>query len=201
MNEESITSVPPPVIPTEKKHSFRDEVWETFRFLLIALAIVVPIRLFVAQPFIVSGLSMDPTFKDKQYLIVDELTYHLSEPVRGDVVVFKYPKNPKQYFIKRLIGLPGETVLVDSKGNVFIKDKDGKIVLTLDEPYVAHPKEGPVERALKDGEYFMMGDNRAGSFDSRAWGPVDRDLLIGKAFLRLFPLSSIDVLPGQFRQS
>lgn len=199
MNEDLSTSAPVP--PVEKNHSFREEAWETFRFLLIALAIVIPIRVFIAQPFIVSGASMDPTFENKQYLIVDELSYHLGDPVRGDVVIFKYPKDPKKYFIKRVIGLPEETVLVDGKGKVFIKDKDGKIVLALNEPYVTYPKDDSVERALKVGEYFMMGDNRAGSFDSRAWGPVDRNFIIGKAFLRLFPISEIGVLPGQFRQS
>ncbi|MBI5799061.1 MAG: signal peptidase I [Candidatus Yonathbacteria bacterium] len=199
MNEDLTT--PTPVNSTaEKKHSFREEAWETSRFLLVALAIVVPIRLFIAQPFIVSGASMDPTFKDKQYLIVDELSYNIGDPARGDVVIFKYPKNQKQYFIKRVIGLPGETVLVDGQGKVFIKDENGEIVLTMNEPYVAYPKDDSVERTLNPGEYFMMGDNRAGSFDSRAWGPVDRNLIVGKAFLRLFPFTTIDVLPGQFRQ-
>ncbi|OIP66576.1 signal peptidase I [Candidatus Nomurabacteria bacterium CG2_30_43_9] len=173
---------------------------ETFRFLLIALVIVVPIRIFIAQPFIVSGASMDPTFKDKQYLIVDELSYHLNDPVRGDVAIFKYPKNPKQYFIKRVIGLPGETVLIDNDGNVLIKDKDGENIIELEESYVMYEKGGSLERTLLMDEYFMMGDNRSGSFDSRSWGPVGRDLFVGKAFLRLFPLSSIDILPGQFRQ-
>lgn len=184
-----------------QKSTFREEAWETVRFLLVALIIVVPIRLFVAQPFIVSGASMDPTFANGQYIIVDELSYNLGNPSRGDVVIFKYPKNPKQYFIKRVIGLPGETVLVDGQGKVFIKDKDGKIALTLNEPYIKYPKDDSVERTLKAGEYFMMGDNRAGSFDSRAWGPVERGLIVGKAFLRLFPITSIDLLPGQFRQS
>lgn len=202
------------VIPTvEKKHSFREEAWETFRFLLIALAIVIPIRVYVAQPFIVSGASMDPTFKDRQYLIVDELSYHIGEPARGDVAIFRYPKNPKQYFIKRVIGLPGETVHINNDGKVLIKDKDGNVVLALKEPYVEHPKDGVTERSLKAGEYFMMGDNRGGSFDSRAWGPVDRDLMVGKAFLRIFPyvfqikdlqdvknIDVIDFLPGQYRQ-
>jgi len=210
MNEELTT--PTTSVP-EKKHSFRKEAFETFRFLLIALAIVIPIRIFIAQPFIVSGASMDPTFKDRQYLIVDELSYHIGDPKRGDVAIFKYPKNPKQYFIKRVIGTPGETVVVNAEGKVFIKGKDGNILLTLNEPYVTHPKNGAVERTLKTNEYFMMGDNRAGSFDSRAWGPVDRELIIGKAFVRLFPyvfqikdisdlsnIDVIDILPGQFRQ-
>mgnify|MGYP001572818090 CR=1 FL=1 len=187
-------------IEAPQRNTFREEVWETVRFLFIALAIVLPVRIFIAQPFIVSGASMDPTFASGQYLIVDELSYHLGDPPRGDVVIFKYTKNPKQYFIKRVIGLPGETVVVNGKGQVFIKDKDGKTVLTLEEPYVAYTKDDTIERALLPGEYFMMGDNRAGSFDSRAWGPVKRDLIVGKAFLRLFPLTTMDILPGQFRQ-
>ena len=197
MNEDFKT---PKDIVTKKNYSFRDEAWETFRFLCIAIVIVVPIRLFIAQPFIVSGASMDPTFKDKQYLIVDELSYHLDDPLRGDVVIFKYPRNPKQYFIKRVIGLPGETVIVNGQGQVFIKDTDGNITLTLNEPYVEHMKDDSVELKLGLGEYFMMGDNRSGSFDSRSWGAVDRELIVGKAFLRLFPLTELAVLPGQFRQ-
>ncbi len=193
---EETTSVPP-----QKNNTFREEVWETIRFLFVALIIVLPVRIFIAQPFIVSGASMDPTFANGQYLIVDELSYHLGDPMRGDVVIFRYPKNPKQYFIKRVIGLPGETIVVNGKGQVSIKDKDGKILLSLNEPYVAFTKDEKIERALLPEEYFMMGDNRAGSFDSRAWGPVKRDLIVGKAFLRLFPLTSIDVLPGQYRQS
>ncbi|MGB2580526.1 MAG: signal peptidase I [Minisyncoccia bacterium] len=198
MNEDFKTSTKD--IVTKKSYSFRDEAWETFRFLCIAIVIVIPIRLFIAQPFIVSGASMDPTFKDKQYLIVDELSYHLDDPLRGDVVIFKYPRNPKQYFIKRVIGLPGETVIVNGQGQVFIKDTDGNITLTLDEPYVEHMKDDSVELKLELGEYFMMGDNRSGSFDSRSWGAVDRELIVGKAFLRLFPLTEVAVLPGQFRQ-
>lgn len=185
---------------SSQKSTFREEAWETIRFLFIALLVVVPIRIFIAQPFIVSGASMDPTFTNGQYLIVDELSYNIGNPARGDVVIFKYPKNPKQYFIKRVIGLPGETVVVDGQGEVLIKDKNGSITHTMNEPYVKFTKDDNVERTLKDGEYFMMGDNRAGSFDSRAWGPVSRDLIIGKPFLRLFPFTTIDLLPGQFRQ-
>lgn len=188
------------LIKKGEQHSFREEAWETFRFLCIAILIVVPIRMFIAQPFIVSGASMDPTFQDRQYLIVDEISYHLGDPTRGDVVIFKYPKNPQQYFIKRVIGLPGETVIIDSKGTVYIKDSSGKTTLTLTEPYVTFTKEGSVERTLGKDEYFVMGDNRAGSFDSRAWGPVKRDLIVGKAFLRLFPITEADILPGQYRQ-
>ena len=183
-----------------QKSTFKEEAWETVRFLFIALLIVIPIRIFIAQPFIVSGASMDPTFQNGQYLIVDELSYNLGDPARGDVVIFKYPKNQKQYFIKRVIGLPGETVLLDGQGKVLIKNDIGKVMLTLDEPYVKYTKDDSVEKTLKDGEYFVSGDTRAGSFDSRAWGPVQRDLIVGKPFLRLFPFTTIDFLPGQIKQ-
>ena len=183
----------------QKRHTFREEAWETVRFLFIALLIVVPIRIYVAQPFIVSGASMDPTFKDKQYLIVDELSYHIGDPARGDVTIFKFPKNPTQYFIKRVIGVPGETV-IDDHGKITIKGADGVTVLTLKEPYIKFPKDDSTRLTLKQGEYFMMGDNRAGSYDSRMWGPVSRNLIVGKAFLRLFPITAVDLLPGQYRQ-
>lgn len=192
------TLVQDPVKPLEKKHSFKNDVLETIRFIIIALIIVIPIRMFIAQPFIVSGASMNPTFATNQYLIVDEISYHLGEPVRGDVVIFKYPKNPKQYFIKRTIGLPGETVIVDEKGVVTITRTDGT-TFTLDEPYVKYTKSDSVELTLGPDEYFMMGDNRAGSFDSRVWGPVSRDQIVGRAFLRLFPFSDASVFPGEFK--
>lgn len=182
------------------KRSFRAEAWETIRFILIALAVVIPIRLYIAQPFIVSGSSMDPTFANGQYLVVDEVSYRFGNPARGDVVIFKYPKNPKQYFIKRIIGLPGETVTVTSDGKVLVKAPDSDTVTILDEPYVKFTKEDSVTYTLGADEYFVMGDNRAGSFDSRAWGPVARDLIVGKPFLRLFPLTTVDILPGEFKQ-
>ncbi len=190
----------PTITESLKKHSFRQEAWETLRFILIALIIVVPVRLFIAQPFIVSGASMDPTFQNGQYLIVDELSYNLGNPTRGDVAIFKYPKNPKQYFIKRVVGLPGETVHIDEQGKVSITNTEGKLVTNLEEPYIKYPLGGYLERTLGADEYFMMGDNRAGSFDSRAWGPVARNLIVGKPFLRLFPFTTLNVLPGEFRQ-
>ena len=197
---DNITTTSSSLKPEQKK-TFREEALETFRFVLIALAIVIPIRVFIAQPFFVSGASMDPTFADHQYLIVDEISYRFTDPSRGEVVIFKYPKNPSQYFIKRIIGLPGETVVIAGTGKVTIKDKDGKITTTLNEPYVVFPKSDNIERTLGADEYFVMGDNRAGSFDSRLWGPLERDLIVGRALIRLFPLSTVELLPGQFKQT
>lgn len=197
MNTDFSKNIPQQEAP---KRSFRAEAWETIRFILIALAVVIPIRLYIAQPFIVSGASMDPTFATGQYLIVDEVSYHVKDPARGDVIIFKYPKNPKQYFIKRVIGLPGETIIINEEGKVFIKAVGASALAVIKEPYVKFTKSDAVEITLKEGEYFVMGDNRAGSYDSRMWGPVARDLIVGKAFLRLFPFTDTNILPGQFRQ-
>src|SRR3989338_9340260 len=130
MDQEPIT--PSSRIETIMRHSFFKEAWETVRFIFIALLIVIPIRLFIAQPFIVSGASMDPTFTDGQYLIVDEVSYRFNEPIRGDVIIFKYPKDPKKYFIKRIIGLPRHTVSIDEKGNVSVRQTGSEAELTLE---------------------------------------------------------------------
>jgi len=171
--------------------------WELVRFTIIAIAIVVPIRIFIAQPFIVSGSSMDPTFENGQYLIVDEISYRLQNPARNDVVVFRYPNDPKKFFIKRIIGLPNEEVKIHGS-EITIVNKENPDGFQLDQSYI---KNISIDRdmtfQLKDNEYFVMGDNRTASSDSRYWGSVNKDLLIGKVFLRLLPLNKIGVTPGK----
>lgn len=179
-------------MPEEQKDTFFTEL---LKFALIAAVIVIPIRMFVAQPFIVSGASMDPTFATGQYLIVDELTYHFEAPTRGQVVIFKYPKDPSQFFIKRIIGLPGETVHIIG-GAVSITRADGTTV-ALDESYVKNLGNGnDMNKKLAAGEYFVMGDNRPESSDSRSWGVLPEKNIVGRAFLRLLPLEKINVFPG-----
>lgn len=174
--------------------------WELVRFAIVAIAIVIPIRIFIAQPFIVSGSSMVPTFQDGQYLIVDELSYRLSSPKRDDVVVFRYPNDQTKFFIKRIIGLPGETV--DISGNeVTITNKEHPEGFKLEQPFVKNIADNVTHLELNDNEYFVMGDNRPASYDSRAWGSVPKKLLIGKAFLRLLPITKINLLPGSYTQS
>jgi len=141
---------------------------EFLKFILITAIIVVPVRLWVAQPFLVSGASMEPTFQNGNYLIVDEISYHLRAPKKNEVVIFRYPKDPSKFFIKRIIGLPGESVT-----------ENGKTTF------------------LDNDEYFVMGDNRDASSDSRIWGPVKEDLIIGRAFIRLWPLNEIEINPGK----
>ncbi len=181
------------VQPKESGQSF----WELFKFAIIALAIVVPVRIFIAQPFVVSGSSMVPTFENGEYLIVDEISYILGEPSRGDVVIFRYPNDTKKFFIKRIIGLPGETV--DVNGNeVTIYNKENEGGIKLSQPYLKTSSGIKTHTELKDDEYFVMGDNRGASSDSRIWGPVSKNLLVGKAFVRLFPVNNINLMPGDY---
>ncbi len=168
---------------------------ELFKFFLIVVFIIIPFRIFVAQPFIVEGASMDPTFHNGQYLIVDQLSYHLTEPKRGSVIIFKYPRDPKQFFIKRVIGLPGETVKVEN-GIVTIINKENPKGFVLDEPYLKFKKYDDAELTLNSDQFFVMGDNRAVSSDSRFWGAVPRDNIVGRPFLRLLPLTTIGIFPG-----
>lgn len=170
---------------------------ELGKLLLLAVVIVVPFRLFIAQPFIVDGASMDPTFRNGQYLIVDQLTYQFKETERGSVLIFKFPLDPRKYFIKRVIGLPGETVRL-SHGQVTIINEQYPNGLVLDEPYVKFPKNDNTSITLKEGEYFVMGDNRLGSADSRIWGSVPEENIIGRPILRFYPPN---IWPGKVRAS
>ena len=184
-----------PVAPVQEKkiRKMFSFIWELFKIAVIAFIIVAPIRYFLFQPFIVSGASMVPSFESGDYLIIDEISYRFSEPKRGDVVVFStdfISGYDGQRFIKRIIGLPGETVKV-AFGKVEIV-KDGQITI-LEEDYLSADLEtaGDVNVTLKTDEYFVLGDNRNYSYDSRMWGVVQRKYIIGKALFRVFPLASL----------
>lgn len=161
--------------------------WELFKIAVIALAIVVPIRYFLFQPFIVKGASMEPNFSSGDYLIIDEISYYFREPERGEVVVFRFPQNPSQRYIKRIIGLPNETIAI----------KGGQVIVSsqvLDESSYLDPgslggRETEVE--LKEGEYFVLGDNRAFSSDSRSWGSLPREFIIGRVLVRAWPFTAL----------
>jgi signal peptidase I len=174
------------------KHSTKEFWKELGKLLIVAAVIVVPFRLYVAQPFIVDGASMDPTFRTGQYLIVDELTYHFKEPERLSVLIFKFPKDESKYFIKRVIGLPGETVSIKN-GEVTIINSEHPKGFVLEEPYVKLTKDDTQTFTLAQGEYYVMGDNRFGSADSRLWGPVPRKDIIGRPIVRLWPFT---IWPG-----
>ena len=190
--------------PEETKKS--SSTWEIAKFFVLALIIVIPIRYFVAQPYIVQGASMEPTFETNQYIIVDELSYRFEKPKRGDVIVLKYPKDTSKFFIKRVIGLPGETLTIKD-GVVSIKSPTTNTTITLSEPYIVFAKTDPADNetiTLKEDknnpgndEYYVMGDNRAASSDSRAWGTLPERLIVGRTMIRLFPFGEIGLFPGQ----
>lgn len=167
-------------------------IGDTIKIVLVALAIVIPIRYFLFQPFFVSGQSMEPNFKSGDYLIVDEISYRFKPIQRGEVVVFKFPQDSSQRFIKRVIGLPGETVEI--KNNKITISK-GEKVEVLSEKYLSSSDQtlGDIKIVLGENEYFVMGDNRRFSYDSRRFGPLPSNKIIGRVFLRLWPINSFKV--------
>ena len=181
-----------------KKKKETSFIGEIFKFAVLALIIVIPFRLLVAQPFIVSGASMAPTFSTGEYLIVDQITYHFEEPQRGDVVIFRYPNDPSKFFIKRIIGLPGEIVQL-ANGMTTIIDPETEEETTLNEEYLVKDKtDDHLTITLSSDEYFVMGDNRGASSDSRKWGPVQRDKIVGRALIRLLPVNTFGMFPGSY---
>ena len=175
-------------------------LWEVVKVALVSLAIILPIRYFLVQPFFVRGASMEPTFDDGEYLVIDQLSYRFRQPQRGEVIVFRYPNQPSQFFIKRIIGLPGETVRIEN-GQVVIENSQHPEGVILNEvPYLPSGiRTGGQERlALGQDEYFMLGDNRPSSSDSRSWGPLPANDIIGRVWVRAFPLDQITIFsPAQ----
>ncbi len=188
-----------------KTKSTYDSVWRTLgeffveiiKVVIISLAIIIPVRYFLIQPFYVKGASMEPSFHDHEYLIINEIVYRFEEPQRGDIVVFRYPKEPSQYFIKRIIGLPGEKIKIKA-GEIIIYNDEFPEGITLNEQvYLFEDEETPhlgkTEFILERDEFFVLGDNRDASLDSRKFGPVNQRLIIGKAWVRGWPLEKVTI--------
>ena len=186
----------PILVPqTPKKSVVKGIIKEVFIFALIAFGIVLPFRIYIAEPYLVDGRSMDPTFATGDYLIVDKFSYEIGTPKRNTVIVFKYPNDPSKSFIKRIVGLPGETVNI--KDNVVtIINAENPNGFIVDASYVTHPSIGSYNKTLGTDEYYVLGDNRAESFDSRYWGPLQKKYILGRPVLRLFPINKINLLPG-----
>lgn len=168
---------------------------DIIKLVIVSLVVVLPIRYFLFQPFYVSGASMEPSFFDNEYLIVDEISYRFNLPERGDIVVFKNPQNENETFIKRIIGLPGERIEVKNSQIEIFNDEypDGTI---LNEPYIDNKANVAFLNTivnLKQDEYFVMGDNRPFSMDSRIFGPIKFDTIIGKVVFRGWPFDRVDV--------
>jgi signal peptidase I len=180
---------------------------ELVKIVLLALLIIVPIRTFIFQPFFVQGASMEPNFHDGEYLIINELGYkktvvaagdkefftvdRFKDLQRGDPVVFRYPRNPKQFFIKRIVGLPGETVHIKNGSVTIINDEYPEGLELNEKEYLPSHVEttGKDEFVLGDNEYVVLGDNRSHSSDSRTWGALSGELIVGKVLLRAWPFS------------
>lgn len=169
-------------------------LWEIAKVIVVSLAIIIPIRYFLIQPFYVKGASMEPNFFDHEYLIVDQITYRFSSPSRGDVVVFRYPRDPREFFIKRVIGLPGEKIIVKNN-KILVYSKEHEEGAVLEEQYLPEDVKniGNVTETIGDDEYFLMGDNRSESLDSRVFGPIQRKSIVGKVFFRGWPLNRIGI--------
>lgn len=173
--------------------------WELIKVLIMAVVIIVPVRYFLVQPFFVRGASMEQNFEDGEYLIIDQLSYRFRAPARGEVIVFRYPNNPRQYFIKRIIALPGERVHI-SDGQVLITNSTYPAGVVLDENNylpTATRTGGQIDVQLTEDEYFVLGDNRAASSDSRSWGPLAEHFVVGRAWVRAWPLNRISIFGHQ----
>ncbi len=186
-----------------KVKSFLDLSFETIRVIIVSLIIIFVVRSFVIQPFFVKGSSMEPNFEDGDYLIVDEISYRFEEPKRGDVIIFRYPNNPSEFFIKRIIGLPGETVEIkDNKISIYSSAHPEGIALNeseyLDNAVVT---SGNIYQQLGEDEYYVLGDNRVASSDSRRWGILNKRYVIGKAWLRAWPFDDFKIFESQNYQT
>ena len=181
----------------EEKSTWGNELWSIVRIIIISLAIVLPIRYFIAQPFIVRGSSMEPNFADREYLVIDEVSFFFREPRRGEAIVFRLPQGPHQFLIKRVIGLPGETVLIKS-GRVTVVNAREPAGRALEESYL-DPSRAPtypdMEVTLGPEDYFVMGDNRLASSDSRVWGWLPRNFIVGRAVFRAWPVARFGLVP------
>lgn len=172
-------------------------IWDLAKVFFTAFVLVwLIIRPFIAEPFVVSGNSMVPNFHNREYLIVQKISYRLHAPQRGDVIVFRYPLDPDQYFIKRIIGLPGDSVKVD-QGRVTITNQEHPNGFVLDEKYLPNQnvtlgRPDPV--SVDDGHFYVLGDNRLQSSDSRVWGLLPKSDMVGKVFLRVLPLKLFGII-------
>jgi signal peptidase I len=175
---------------TEVKN-FLSFFWDVFKIVVLAAIIVLPIRYFLFQPFLVNGSSMEPNLSDGDYLIVDEISYNFRQPQRGEIIIFDYSSETR--FIKRIIGLPGEK-LNFRENQIEIVATSGEEIILDEASYLSSPtNNADFSITLGDKQYFVMGDNRSFSFDSRNWGPISEERIVGRAWLRLWPLTEREI--------
>jgi signal peptidase I len=195
-------SEPAPKLTEAKadRSAFWKNLADLVKTALVVIVLVVITRGFILQPFIVEGSSMAPRFHTNDYLLVDKLSYHFHPVSRGDIVVFKYPYNTSVNYVKRVIGLPGETVKIQD-GSVYIINAQNPNGFKLNEPYVIDDAQTLLPSGASTGEYtvpsdsyFVMGDNRPASSDSREWSFLPKSDMIGRVIIQAFPLSEASIL-------
>ncbi len=160
---------------------------EVLQILVIAAVIIIPVRYYLVKPFVVEGASMEPNFYDDEYLIIDEISYRFGDAQRGDVIVFVPPSAVNGFYIKRIIGLPGETVEI-LDGSIIIYNDEYPNGSVLSEDYIDEYTHGMERVVLGLDEFYVLGDNRDASLDSRKIGPIKQDSIVGKVWIRGFPL-------------
>lgn len=174
--------------------SFFTFSWDIIKVAAIALILAGLVRYFLVQPFFVDGASMEPNFEDGEYLLIDEISYYFKPIQRGEVIVFHYPLDTSKYYIKRVIGLPNETVEIKNS-KVAVYNNENPEGFFISENYL--PREGTtvgdVKKKLGRNEYFVLGDNRSASSDSRQWGTLPKNDIVGRVWLRAWPVAKAAV--------
>ncbi len=166
-------------------------LFEVIQIGVVAILAIAVIRVFIIKPFVVQGASMEPNFSDSDYLIVDEISFHIRDVKRGEVVVFHPPNESReQYYIKRVIGLPGETVEI-VEGEIWVYNASFPNGVQIKEDYIHEYTQGSVRVTVGLDEYFLLGDNRDSSLDSRIFGPVPGENVVGRVLVRGLPLTNV----------
>ena len=181
----------------EEKHPFWGYFVDIIETIVVAAAIFVVVYLFLLQPHQVRGASMEPNLSNGQYILTDKISYRFDKPRRGDIIVFKAPVDENYDYIKRIVGLPGESIKIKD-GKIIIKNPEHPKGFVLEEPYKINGSDQPgtlledkKEFKVSEDNYFVLGDNRNQSFDSREWGELSRKNIIGKTWLRYWPISKL----------
>ena len=174
--------------------SFLRILYEIIKTVAFIVLVFIVVRYFLIQPFLVDGNSMEPNFHDNEYLLIQKISYRFKEPARGDVVIF-HPPQKSVYYIKRVVALPGEKIVIN-EDKVMIYNKERPDGFELNESYVKQYEQtnGDLSQTLKSDEYFVMGDNRENSSDSREFGPIDHKNIAGKVFVTIFPFSDFGTI-------
>ena len=166
---------------------------EVIKVVVLAAITVSFVRYFLFKPFYVKGESMVPNFQPSDYLIIDELSYRFRSPQRGEAIVFRAPMQVKKdYYLKRVIGLPGERIQVEDNKIIVFNQEHPKGVLVKEE-YIVEDTPGSVSYVLGEDQYFVLGDNRDASYDSRRFGPIHKDAIVGRTWIRGWPIDTVEI--------